>query len=102
MPLIILNEKQIDEFIVKCNPYLCFFVRYEAQNTEFALEHWVKNGADRSKLVMGIPFYGQTFLLANSFQNGLNAPVTGPGEAGPITLQKGMLSYMELCQKGKL
>lgn len=50
---------------------------------------------------MGIPFYGQTFKLANSFQTGLNAPVVGSGDAGPITLQKGMLSYMELCKKGE-
>ena len=70
------------------------------RNVHAVLEDWVRRGADRSKLVMGIPFYGQSFRLANPGQTGLKAPVSGPGDAGPITMQQGMISYMELCQRG--
>lgn len=82
-------------------PNITFFLRYESQNSAFALEYWVKQGMDRSKLNLGIPFYGQTFQLANPGQSGLYAPVVGPGDAGPITQQRGMLSYMEMCQRSK-
>ncbi|KAG7164862.1 chitinase 10-like 5, partial [Homarus americanus] len=51
--------------------------KYVSQNTEYSLKHWVERGADPGKLVMGIPFYGQTFTLTNPSQNGLNAPVSG-------------------------
>lgn len=50
---------------------------------------------------MGIPFYGQTFTLGNQAQNGLNAPVIRGGDPGPITKQRGMLAYFEICQKGE-
>ncbi|XP_076042458.1 putative chitinase 10 isoform X2 [Oratosquilla oratoria] len=73
--------------------------RYDSQNSDFAISYWIKKGADPSKLIFGIPFYGQTFQLANPSNNGLNAPVVGPGEAGPITLQAGMMAYFEICEK---
>lgn len=65
------------------------------------MKHWVERGADPSKLVMGIPFYGQTFTLANPLQNGLRAPVSKNGDAGPVTRQRGMMAYFEICKIGK-
>ena len=82
-------------------PKIYIFFRYESQNTDFAINYFIKKGANKKKIVLAIPFYGQTFTLASSRDNGLNAPATGPGEAGPITRQKGMLSYYEICEKGK-
>lgn len=58
---------------------------------------WTGLGADLSKLIMGIPFYGKSFALANPSNNGLNAPTTGPGNAGQYTGEAGTLSYYEIC-----
>ncbi len=60
----------------------------------------VKEGAAPEKLIMGVPFYGQTFMLKDS-QNklvGEGTPSRGPGNAGEITRQPGMLAYYEICQ----
>ena len=68
-------------------------------NTEDSLEYWVSLGAARSKLVMGLPLYGQTFTLADTNQTGLNSPVLGRGEPGQFTRAGGFLAYYEICQK---
>ncbi|KAB7504487.1 putative chitinase 3 [Armadillidium nasatum] len=73
--------------------------QFDSQNTDFSINYWIQYGADPKKLIMGIPFYGQTFQLANPGQNSLNNPVIGPGNAGPVTQQRGMLSYAEICQR---
>lgn len=60
----------------------------------------LREGADRSKLVMGVPFYGQSFMLKDLHTNlvGEGTPSRGPGNAGEITRQPGMLAYYEICQ----
>jgi chitinase len=60
-----------------------------------------KNGAPKEKLIMGMPMYGQSFTLASSSNNGLNAAATGAGNAGPFTRQAGMLAYNEICYRVK-
>ncbi|MPC08479.1 putative chitinase 3 [Portunus trituberculatus] len=72
--------------------------KFASQNSDYAMNYWVGKGADPGKLVMGIPFYGQTFTLADSRNNGLNAQVTNGGDPGPATLQRGMMAYFEICQ----
>lgn len=47
---------------------------------------------------MGMPFYGQSFTLADPNKHGLNAPATGPGEAGEQTRAAGFLAYYEVSQ----
>ncbi|KAE8573974.1 Putative chitinase [Halyomorpha halys] len=56
-------------------------------------------GADKKKLVMGMPMYGQSFSLAENNENGLNAPTYGGGEAGDETRARGFLSYYEVRKK---
>lgn len=60
----------------------------------------VKEGAVREKLIMGVPFYGQSFMLKDFHTNlvGEGTPSRGPGNAGEITRQPGMLAYYEVCQ----
>lgn len=53
-------------------------------------------GADRSKLVLGLSLYGQSFSLAQANDNGLNAATYGGGEAGDYTRARGFLSYYEV------
>lgn len=62
----------------------------------FTIHYWIEKGADRKKLVMGMPMYGQSFSLADNNDNGLNAPTYGGGEAGEDTRARGFLAYYEV------
>lgn len=62
------------------------------------IHYWIEQGADRKKLVLGMPMYGQSFSLAENTENGLNAPTYGGGEAGEETRARGFLSYYEVSR----
>ncbi|XP_050304967.1 probable chitinase 10 isoform X2 [Anthonomus grandis grandis] len=66
-------------------------------NANFTINYWIEQGADRKKIVMGMPMYGQSFSLAETNDNGLNAPTYGGGEAGEETRARGFLAYYEIC-----
>lgn len=66
-------------------------------NTNFTLNYWIELGASPSKIIMGLPMYGQSFTLEDPQVNGLNAKSKGPGEAGEFTRQGGFLAFYEVC-----
>ncbi|KAK6618323.1 hypothetical protein RUM44_002775 [Polyplax serrata] len=66
-------------------------------HANFSINYWINEGADRKKIVMGLPMYGQSFSLANAQMNGLNSPTYGGGEAGEFTRARGFMSYYEIC-----
>ncbi len=63
---------------------------------DFGITIWLKNGAPAHKLVLGIPLFARSFLLARSDQNELHSPTIGNGTAGPFTRSPGFLSYFEV------
>ena len=63
------------------------------------LRYYERLGAAASKLIVGIPLYGQSFTLG-SRDTGLGAAVAGPGQPGQWTKQRGMLAFYEICSKG--
>lgn len=68
---------------------------------EYAVDYWIQNGADRKKIVMGMPLYGRSFEIAGEDQ-GFNTPtVQGSkgGQPGPYTQQAGVLGYNEYCRE---
>lgn len=65
------------------------------------MNYLVGLGAEKSKLLLGIPLYGQSYRLATSSQSDLGDPTTGPGKPGEFTKQPGMLAYYEICEKIK-
>lgn len=77
--------------------------KYPQYNTDYTMRLLVELGADREKLIMGVPLYGQTFTLtqtrSGSVGEGVNSE--GPGDAGEFTRQPGMLSYYEICTRIK-
>jgi len=68
-------------------------------NANFTMNYWHSQGADKSKLVMGMPMYGQSFTLADTSDTGLNSDANGRGEAGDFTRAGGFLAYYEICHK---
>uniref|UniRef100_A0A1B6JBP0 GH18 domain-containing protein n=1 Tax=Homalodisca liturata TaxID=320908 RepID=A0A1B6JBP0_9HEMI len=49
------------------------------------------------KIVLGIPFYGQTFTMVETSPAQFGVPVSGPGTAGTYTSNAGTLAYYEIC-----
>jgi len=66
-------------------------------NVDYAIRYWINKGADRKKIILGMGLYGRSFTLANAADNGLGAKATGPGAAGGMTKEPGMLGYNEIC-----
>lgn len=77
--------------------------KYPQYNTDYTLQLLKREGADPRKLIVGIPFYGQSFTLQRSSNHlvGMNYPARGPGNAGEYTNQPGMLAYYEICDRIK-
>lgn len=69
---------------------------YDYFNANFSINYWIEKGADRRKIIMGMPFYGQSFQLKDQNEHGLNAPAYGPGQAGEFTRAGGFLAFYEV------
>ncbi|KAM7318116.1 hypothetical protein ACRRTK_022853 [Alexandromys fortis] len=66
-------------------------------NVEYAMNSWKNNGVPAEKLIVGFPEYGLNFLLSNPSINGIGAPTSGAGPAGPYTREAGFWAYYEIC-----
>ncbi|XP_070174136.1 uncharacterized protein [Littorina saxatilis] len=61
-----------------------------------SVQLWVKLGASRDKLVMGIPFYGRSFTICGPKDTKPGQKNCGVGKAAPFTREKGFVSYYEM------
>ncbi|XP_068822222.1 acidic mammalian chitinase isoform X1 [Capricornis sumatraensis] len=66
-------------------------------NVEYAMHYWKSNGAPAEKLIVGFPAYGHNFILRDASNNGIGAPTSGAGPAGPYTREAGFWAYYEIC-----
>ncbi|KAM3270048.1 hypothetical protein P3S67_029954 [Capsicum chacoense] len=59
-------------------------------STSYGLSTWIKAGALRSKLIMGLPLYGRTWELKDPNVDGIGAPAVGvgPGDEGTMTYRE--------------
>ena len=55
-------------------------------------------GAPREKLVMGVPFYGRSFTLADANNHNVGAAHMGRGMAGKYSVEPGIVGFNELCE----
>lgn len=69
----------------------------EKLNVDAGVKLLEKLGAQKDKLVIGIPFYGRSFALKDPKQHNLGALITGPGYRGPFTKESGSLAFFEIC-----
>lgn len=63
---------------------------------KYSIEYFLKLGASPSKIVLGIPFYGRTFITSGTGK--YNDPAKDSGFQGPYTRQNGFLGYNEICE----
>lgn len=65
-------------------------------NVEYTIDYLIKLGASPTKIVMGLPFYGRTFVVNKS--NGEFGDASNEiGFEGPYTREKGFMGYNEIC-----
>ncbi|XP_060171888.1 nod factor hydrolase protein 1-like [Lycium barbarum] len=59
-------------------------------STSYGLRSWIKAGALRSKLIMGLPLYGRTWKLKDLNVHGIGASAVGlgPGDEGTLTYRE--------------
>lgn len=67
-------------------------------NVNWSVNYWLQRGAAREKLMLGVGSYGRSFTLDKGQVNGINAPASQKGRAGPYTREPGSLGYNELCE----
>jgi chitinase len=62
------------------------------------MKYLLELGASPDKLVLGVPFYGNTFILADRNLHEIGSPSNGTGLKGPYTKGNGYLGYNEVCR----
>ncbi|CAH1985065.1 unnamed protein product [Acanthoscelides obtectus] len=73
--------------------------QYQKQlNVDYAASLWVKLGAPKEKLVIGMGTYGRSFTLSDLSKHGVHAPSNGGGKEGTYTKESGFLAYYEICE----
>lgn len=67
-------------------------------NVNWSVNYWLQQGAPAEKIMLGVGSYGRSFTLDKSEANGINAPASQKGRAGPYTREPGSLGYNEICE----
>lgn len=67
-----------------------------SRSQDYSVKFYLNEGAERSKLVLGIPTYGRSYTLLNSEATDIGSPADGPGAQGDATREKGYLAYYEV------
>lgn len=65
-------------------------------NVKFSIEYFIKLGAPKEKLMLGLPFYGRTFITRGKGDHGDESDEVG--FQGPYTREDGFNGYNEICK----
>lgn len=61
------------------------------------MKYYISLGAERQKLVIGIPTYGRSYTLLDGNFTDFGASADGPGEQGKYTKENGFMAFYEVC-----
>ncbi|PSN39969.1 putative chitinase 2 [Blattella germanica] len=75
---------------------MCYDLHGAWDRQEYAVKYLMKLGAPARKLVLGVPFYGRTFLMDHDENEILGAPAADKGFPGPYTKEDGFMGYNEV------
>ncbi len=70
-------------------------------NVDYVVRHWLKSGAPKEKLILGLATYGRTFRLEKASESMPGDKAVGPGDLGRFSAEGGFLTYYEICKKVK-
>nr|CAD7195618.1 unnamed protein product [Timema douglasi] len=57
------------------------------------VENWLSSGAPVEKIILGMGFFGSTFILTNVSDNGVGAPALGPAAGTRVSLRYNQVPY---------
>ncbi|XP_055628693.1 probable chitinase 2 [Toxorhynchites rutilus septentrionalis] len=66
-------------------------------NVEYTIEHLLALGAPSSRIVLGLPFYGRTFVTSSKRAK-MGDESDEKGFSGPSTKENGFMGYNEVCE----
>ncbi|XP_042877960.1 probable chitinase 10 isoform X5 [Penaeus japonicus] len=67
-------------------------------NVDWTVNYYISLGADRRKLVIGIPTYGRSYTLLDGNFTDFGSSADGPGEQGKYTKENGFMAFYEVCE----
>jgi chitinase len=65
-------------------------------NVNYTIHYYLEKGADKKKMVMGMPFYGRAWTLESPDKVNLNDTAKGMSPAGFISGEEGVYGYNEV------
>ncbi|XP_026300868.1 probable chitinase 2 [Apis mellifera] len=75
----------------------------DGQSVVDTLTYLLNKGAPSNKMVLGLPMYGRTFILANKLNSSKESPIgqtsISDGFKGPYTGENGFMGYNEICEE---
>jgi len=65
-------------------------------NVNYSINYWLSLGADKTKMVLGMPVYGRTYELLRPDLVRFNDTAKGPGPKGPMSGEEGFYGYNDV------
>ena len=66
-------------------------------NVNYTVNYLIEKGADKKKMVLGMPLYGRAWTLESADKHKLNDTVKAMSPKGFISGEEGVLGYNEVC-----
>ncbi|CAH2056353.1 unnamed protein product, partial [Iphiclides podalirius] len=88
--------------VVGVNAPLAGLNKDDVFSVEYTIKYLLSRGISANKLVLGLPFYGRTYILENPDVEDIEFGRTSTkseGFSGPYTNENGFMAYNEICME---